>query len=435
MGGGALTTTPARFIRFLGSSRVTRWINFALLSVIGGAMVAGLFLVFETIEAERAQREQSGQTARVLVELRNVGSAALNAETGQRGYLITLDKRYLEPYETGRAQYQPALDRLRQSLGEDGTVRQLQLLDRIENLTQAKFAEMDESVALLRDGALLDARRQLLSDEGQEVMVRLRQAIREMEQIESDLLEQTASDTARAESRVLPLLTGVMVLLLFSLLLGYRLVFRTARAEARAEQSAALSEARDRADLLARELNHRVKNLFAVILAIVAMSARDEPKAKPVIDRISSRIRALLTAHEVTQGTEDQPPASLANLVETTLAPYRSEHVQARISGPEALLPAKHVTPLGLVLHELTTNAVKYGAWANGGLLSVRWQVDDGQLTINWDEDCRIADPDPSRQGFGSMLMNSAARQLRGTIDRKFTPDGVSVRIEIPLEA
>lgn len=421
-------------MRILGTSGGGRWTNLALLSVIGGAMIAGLFLVFQTIEAERAQREQSGKTARVLVELRNVGSAALNAETGQRGYLITLDKRYLEPYQTGRAQYQPALDRLRQSLGENATVRQIQLLDRIENLTQAKFAEMDESVAMLRDGALLDARRQLLSDEGQEVMVRLRQAIGEMEQIEGELLGKAASDTARAEARVLPLLTGVMILLLFSLLLGYRLVFRTARAEARAEQSAALSEARDRADLLARELNHRVKNLFAVILAIVSMSARDEPRAKPLIDRISSRIRALLTAHEVTQGSEDQPPASLGNLVETTLAPYRSEHVLAEICGPEILLPARHVTPLGLVLHELTTNAVKYGAWANGGLLSVKWQIDDGQLAIDWDEDCEITDLDPARQGFGSMLMMSAARQLRGTIDREFAPDGVSVRIAIPLE-
>lgn len=419
----------------LGSSRVTRWTNFALLSVIGAAMLAGLFLVFKTIDAERAQREQSRKTARVLVELRNVGNAALNAETGQRGYLITLDKRYLEPYQTGRTQYQPALGRLRESLGDRATARQLQLLDRIENLTQAKFAEMDESVGLLRGGALLDARRQLLSDEGQEVMVRLRQTIREMEQIEGQLLDQTATETADAEARVLPLLTGVMVLLLISLLLGYRLVFRTAQAEARAEQSAALAEARDRADLLARELNHRVKNLFAVILAIVSMSARDEPTAKPVIERISSRIRALLTAHEVTQGTENQPPASLGNLIETTLAPYRSDRVRAEISGPETLLAAEHVTPLGLVLHELTTNAVKYGAWANDGVLAVTWKIDDGQLTINWDEDCPITDLEPARQGFGSMLMNSAARQLRGTIDRKFEPDGVNVRIVIPLEA
>jgi two-component sensor histidine kinase/CHASE3 domain sensor protein len=420
--------------RSLSGSRVTRWTNFALLSVIGAAMITGLFLVFQTIEAERGQRDQSRATARVLVELRNAGNAALNAETGQRGYLITLDRRYLEPYQTGSTQYQPALDRLRQSLGEDAPARQIQLLDRIENLTQAKFAEMDESVALLRDGALLDARRQVLSDQGQEVMVRLRQAIGEMEQIENDLLDASARETTEAEARVLPLLTGVMILLLVALLFGYRLVSRTAQAEARAEQSVALAEARDRADLLARELNHRVKNLFAVILAIVSMSARDEPEAKPLIDRISDRIRALLTAHEVTQGTATGPMASLGNLIETTLAPYRSETLRAEISGPETSLAANKVTPLGLVLHELTTNAVKYGAWANDGLLKVQWRVEDEQLMIDWHETCEIADTSPAREGFGSMLMTSAERQLGGTIDRSFSPEGVDVRIVIPLE-
>jgi len=355
-------------------------------------MITGLFLVFQTIEAERGQRDQSRATARVLVELRNVGNAALNAETGQRGYLITLDRRYLEPYQTGSTQYQPALYRLRQSLGKDAPARQIQLLDRIEILTQAKFAEMDESVALLRDGALLDARRQVLSDEGQEVMVRLRQAIGEMEQIENELLDASARETAEAEARVLPLLTGVMILLLVALLFGYRLVSRTAQAEARAEQSAALAEARDRADLLARELNHRVKNLFAVILAIVSMSARDEPDAKPLIERISDRIRALLTAHEVTQGTAAGPMASLSTLIETTLAPYRSETLRAEISGPEISLTTSQVTPLGLVLHELTTNAVKYGAWASDGLLTVAWRITDDQLVIDWHEACKIAD-------------------------------------------
>ena len=403
--------------------------------MIGGALFAGMLLVFDTIEAERAEREQVRQTSIVLAELRNVGSAALNAETGQRGYLITLDRRYLEPYQVGREQYQPALDRLRLLLKDNASARQIRLLDRIENLTQAKFAEMDESVALLRDAALLDARRQMLSDEGQEVMVRLRQAISEMTAIEGELLDKAADDTARAEARVLPLLTGVLILLLVALLFGYWLVSRTAQAEARAEQSTALAEARDRADLLARELNHRVKNLFAVILAIISMSARDEPEAKPVVDRIANRIRALLTAHEVTQGTAEQPAASLRNLIETTLAPYQSDRVRGEISGPETLLPARHVTPLGLVLHELTTNAVKYGAWMNDGLLTVTWEITAGQLTINWNEACEITDLAPVRTGFGSMLMTSAARQLGGTIDRDFASDGVHVRIVIPLEA
>jgi two-component sensor histidine kinase len=121
-------------------------------------------------------------------------------------------------------------------------------------------------------------------------------------------------------------------------------------------------------------------------------------------------------------------------LIEITLAPYRSDRMPAKISGPETLLPAQHVTPLGLVLHELTTNAVKYGAWANGGLLTVNWQITNGQLILNWTEACEIAEIEPASEGFGSMLMVSAARQLGGTIERSFAPHGVHVGIVIPLE-
>lgn len=406
--------------------------NLAVLGLIAFALFAGLFLVFQTIEAERAEREQMRETSEVLLELRNINRAALNAETGQRGYLLTLDRRYLEPYLVGREQYRPALRRLRELVGPDATARQQELLDEIESLAESKFAEMTETVELVEQRQVIEARRRILSDEGAEAMVRLRRATREMEQIENQILIRAASETARSEGRVLPLLGMVVLMLVVALGLGYVLVTRAARAEAEAAQAAALGEARDRADLLARELNHRVKNLFAVILAIVRMSAKNAPEAQPVVERISERIHALLTAHEVTQGTLERPVASLRALIETTLAPYRSDKLPAEIEGPEIDLPAKQVTPLGLVLHELTTNAVKYGAWSQGGLLEVRWRESDGSIVVDWREHGNTTDAEPDRKGFGSLLMTSAARQLRGEIDRRFGKDGVEVTITIP---
>lgn len=406
--------------------------NLAVLGLIAVALLAGLFFVFQTIEAERAEREQMRRTGEILLELRNINRAALNGETGQRGYLLTLDRRYLEPYLVGREQYRPALERVRKLAGPDPTARQRELLDDIESLAESKFAEMAETVELVEQRRVIEARRRILSDEGAEAMVRLRRATREMEQIENHILLRAASETARAEGRVLPLLGAVVAMLLVALALGYRLVARAAHAEAEAAQATALGEARDRADLLARELNHRVKNLFAVILAIVRMSAKNAPEAKPVVERISDRIHALLTAHEVTQGTLERPVASLRTLIETTLAPYRSEKLPAEIEGPEIELPAKQVTPLGLVLHELTTNAVKYGAWSQGALLEVRWREGDGSLVIEWREHCRSESKAPEHKGFGSLLMDSAARQLRGTIDRRFGDEGVEVTIAIP---
>ena len=414
--------------------RGQRWPNAVLSLIIFGAMFALIFLVYQTLEGERREREQSRLTASVLAELQEVEYAALNAETGQRGYLITLDRRYLSSYQQGSEQIEPSLRRLRDLLGDETTVRQAELLDQIDSLARAKFSEMEESVMLIEDGRLLDARRSILSDEGQEAMERLRRAVDEMRVIERQILARQAADTARLEARILPLLGGLIILILVAILLGARLVSRAARAEAEAAQAAAVGEARDRADLLARELNHRVKNLFAVVLAIVQMSARDKPEAKPVTDSIAERIRALLTAHEVSQGALDTQLASLEALIDTSLAPYRSSTQTANIDGPEVLLPAKRITPLGLVFHELTTNAVKYGAWAHGGTIDVSWTRKDDRINLVWRETGVPLDGEPDRKGFGSLLMNSAARQFGGTVERDFTKDGLIVTIDLPVE-
>lgn len=328
-------------------ARPKRWINVALLTVVAAAMFATLLLAYQTIEVEREQREQVRRTAEVLAELRQINRAVLSGETGQRGYLITLDRRYLAPYNMGQEQIGPAIDRVRELIGDDATSRQTELIDQIDTLAQAKFDEMATSVELLENGRLLDARRAVLSDEGVETMERLGSAIAELEEIENAILAERIAETARTEGRVLPLLGALLVLLVLAMFAGTRLVRRAARAETEAAQAAVVSEARDRADLLARELNHRVKNLFAVILAIVQMSARDRPEAQEVTETISQRIRALLTAHEVSQGELDRELASLHTLVETTLAPYRSSTQPAQIDGPEVLLPAKRITPWG----------------------------------------------------------------------------------------
>lgn len=420
-----------------GSTRpgaAQRWINAGLLAIIAGAMLALILLAYQTIGTERATRERATQTGEVLMALRNVNSAALNGETGQRGYILTLDRRYLEPYLAARDRIDPALASLRASLGSQATPRQIELYDQIDALARAKFAEMAESVALVQRGDLLAARRAMLTDEGVESMERLRRSVREMEQIEGRLLADASADTEMAEARVLPLLSGLLVLLMAAMIAGVRLVGRAARAEAEAAQAFALEEARDRADLLASELNHRVKNLFAVVLAIVQMSARDRPEAKEVAAIIGERIRALLTAHEVTQGEATRPVASLAALVETTLAPYRSASHPARIEGPAVMLPSKRVTPLGLVLHELTTNAVKYGAWAHGGEVSVHWEKRDGRILLCWQETGVPLAEGEQRKGFGTMLMTSAARQFGGSVERTFGPDGLTVSIELPDE-
>jgi len=413
--------------------RPERWVNAALVGVTTLAMLLVILLAIRTVEAERGQRDQAQVTSAVLDELRDIARASLNAETGQRGYLLTLDRRYLAPYFSGRDQIEPSLRRLRALLAPRADGRQLELLGRVERLSRAKIAELERSVALVERGELIAARRLILTDEGQDAMERLRVAVRELERIEIAVLAEATREAERAEGRVIPLLAGLLALLAVALIAAARLIARSVRAEAMAAHAEALGEARDRADLLARELNHRVKNLFAVVLAIVKLSARNAPEAKPVTDVIADRIQALLKAHEVSQGELDRPMVSLAALIETTLAPYRSDVLLATLEGPDISLPANAITPLGLALHELTTNAVKYGAWSGtGGTIAVTWAQEGGDIVLCWREQgARIADA-PSRQGFGSMLMTGAARQLDGSIESSFPPEGARITIRFP---
>lgn len=408
-----------------------------LLAFVAAALIGGVVLMWQTIDAERAQRAQAARTSAVLLALRDVSRITVNAETGQRGYFITLDRRYLAPYVAAREQYRATLARLRAQIGGDLTQQQEDLLKEIEHLADARFAELDETVSEIGSGNLLEARRRILTDEGQDVMERLRRAIAGLERIEIEHLTHAQREATESEARIIPTLSVLLVFIVMALALGLAQVIHTARTEALAASASDLAVARDRADLLARELNHRVKNLFAVVLAIVKMTGRDRPEAKPVVERIAQRIHALLVAHEVTQGTSAQRSASLADLVAMALGPYRSDENVADCTGPDVRLPESAVVPLGLVLHELTTNAVKYGAWASpGGRLQVYWSVVGGRLRIDWDE--TLAEPladeaAPHARGFGSSLIEGSARQLGGTIDRQFRPEGLSLRIEFPL--
>ncbi|MEO0030363.1 MAG: hypothetical protein RIS94_121 [Pseudomonadota bacterium] len=414
----------------------------AVLAVVALALLGTFTLIFTTVEAERVQREQAARTASIIDALDGMVSAALNGETAQRGYFITNDRRYLEPYFRGRQAYYAQRDALHQRLnGSAMTDQQGLLVDEIERLGDAKWAEMSGTVALVDQGRIVDAHTRILSDEGQLAMQALRAAVARLEAAERTRLDAATQAAARAEARVVPSLALLFVVIVVALVLGLVQAIRTARAESAAANAEALAEAHDRADLLAKELNHRVKNLFAVILAIVKMSARGDDAAAPAIDRIAKRIHALVTAHDVTQGSHGNAQVDLADLVGKVIAPYRSASERCEMAGETLLIPGRHAVPLGLVLHELVTNAVKYGAWAKpGGLLRVEWREEAGTVVLKWQEQAvaPVTPPPggkPGREGFGSMLIRSSERQLSGKIARQFEAHGIVVEIAFPMGA
>lgn len=421
-------------------------LTLAVFAVVALALLGAFALIAATLEAERVQRAQAARTGAVVATLGAIETAALNGETAQRGYFITLDRRYLEPYARGRARWQAERATLRRRIEADLAPDQAALLDAIDRLGDAKWAELADTIALVRQGHVIEAHQRILSDEGELAMRGLRRAVAGLRAIEQGRLDRATRAAAVAEGRIVPALALLFAVIVAALGLGLWQAIRAARAEAAAANAAIVAEARDRADLLAQELNHRVKNLFAVILAIVRMSGRDDPGAAGVVDRIAQRIHALVTAHNVTQGhhafaPHDGGTMDLAELVDKTLAPYRSASARATTIGGPLPVPGRHAVPLGLVLHELVTNAVKYGAWAQaGGEIRVSWRAEGDSVELNWQELAPgPVQPPPanaaggSREGFGSMLIRSSARQLGGTIARRFEPNGIAVEITFPL--
>jgi two-component sensor histidine kinase len=408
----------------------------AALAIVALALFGGVALIMSTIRAEQAHRAEAARSNELIILLRELARDTVNAETGQRGYFITLDRRYLAPYRAAEIRYPQVLKRLKALARATEDPQQVPVVERIEQLAALRFAELARNVMLTERGDLAEARRAILTDEGQKTMEQLRLAIGELEDAERARLDAARAETLASEQRIQPLLLALLVLIVASLTLALSLALRNAEAEARASHAADLAVARDRADLLARELSHRVKNLFAVVLALIRMSVRDDPAAKPIAEKIAQRVTALLRAQELTQGSGRQE-VDLAKLVETVLAPYRSDHSQSEVGGPRLDLSEEQTTPLGLILHELVTNCVKYGAWSQpGGKLVLTWQRLEGQakFALVWREHCAEPLVAPAgRVGFGSTLLEGSARQLSGELIRTYHSDGIEVRIVTPL--
>jgi PAS domain S-box-containing protein len=184
---------------------------------------------------------------------------------------------------------------------------------------------------------------------------------------------------------------------------------------------------------LAREAEHRVKNVLATVQATVSLSHADTLEGLKRV--IKGRIRALANAYRLF--TESRwTGADLDRLIAQELAPYCEENGRAKIDGPGLMLEPNAAQAMAMILHELTTNAVKYGALSTAdGYVEVKWsEVTDGRTTLRWTEANGPAINPPSRQGFGTRMMERmVSAQLRGEIRFEWRPQGLSCEITIAV--
>ena len=231
---------------------------------------------------------------------------------------------------------------------------------------------------------------------------------------------------------MITLLFGMAVASLLLVLI--RLMARQAREDQ--QRLAWFEEQNSIRDSLTRELNHRVKNTLANVLSIVALTRRRATSLDEFADSLDGRIRALSATHDLLTKSE-WGTTPIGAVVAAELAPYAQGYANMIESdGPQVELAPNDALSLGMALHELATNAAKYGALSQaGGRVSIRWEMVSQILArLHWSETGGPAVPEQRSRGFGTDLIQKiVAHELRHPVDLVFSPEGVRCTLLIPI--
>jgi PAS domain S-box-containing protein len=195
-----------------------------------------------------------------------------------------------------------------------------------------------------------------------------------------------------------------------------------------------LVKAKEQIELTARELNHRIGNLFAVISALVSMGGRETESAQEAAKITRERIMSLAKAHELTNGLGLHVETSLHKFFEVIFETYLADD-RIKFSGDSVALDSTYMSALGLIFHELSTNAVKYGGLSSEhSNVSVSWSVEpDDRLKIIWKEQSEKGSNPPEKNGFGSRLIDTMTKKLSGEMTYDWSKTGLVATLTFPL--
>jgi PAS domain S-box-containing protein len=188
--------------------------------------------------------------------------------------------------------------------------------------------------------------------------------------------------------------------------------------------------------IIVDELNHRFKNMLTLVQSLASQTVRQSKSLENFNEAFSGRLQALAGAHDLLTQTRSGG-IGLSELMMTVLAPFRSPENRIKASGPQIALPADAVVPLSMAVHELTTNAVKYGALSNrSGHIDIRWclvEQNGYQVELTWEES---GGPVVRRSaaGFGTKLIERVLRELGAETEMRFDPQGLRCRVIFPLK-
>ncbi|WP_242447474.1 CHASE domain-containing protein [Aurantiacibacter aquimixticola] len=231
-----------------------------------------------------------------------------------------------------------------------------------------------------------------------------------------------------------------MATLIFGLLVGALLMLLVRMLTQQAqEDEASLAWFEEQASIrnsLTRELNHRVKNTLANVLSIIALTRRRADDLQEFADGLDGRIRALSATHDLlTQSDWGSTP--VRSVIDAELLPYaQGEDRQVHMKGPDVELAPNDALSLGLAVHELATNAAKYGALSkSGGVVDVEWRlVAEDLVRVEWRESGGPPVKQERSRGFGMDLIERiVAHELRHPVELDFDPEGVRCALLVPV--
>jgi two-component sensor histidine kinase len=191
--------------------------------------------------------------------------------------------------------------------------------------------------------------------------------------------------------------------------------------------------AEERRALLMGELAHRAKNGIAIVMAIVQQTARSAQSLEGFEDALMARLQSMATAQDLVTATGGRP-VQLADVITKAMTPFGLPRFDIDPALEGVTIVGEIAVGMGLTLHEMATNAVKYGALSNatGRVKIERADTEDGLVALQWREVGGPPVTAPSRQGFGSRVLEAALRNQGGKVEFRFEPTGFAARMEFP---
>jgi two-component sensor histidine kinase len=401
---------------------------------------------FEVVNASRETRSVAA----------NLRSALQAAESSQRGYLLTGNQIYLAPFATASDEAARSLSLLK----EGASAASDPALQRLDTVVQAKLSELEESVQLQREGRYEEAAQIIGTHRGKALMDEANVFISAIARSAERDLADAALDQQNS-LRILGISTYLAVLLVFVVTAGVYFIqrsfvhdLRLANGEIRSineslehrveERTRDLEVARDRAEMLLAEVNHRVANSLTMVASLVGMQSRasGSQEVRDILANTQARIKAVATVHRQLYSTTEVQTIALDDflpkLVQDIEGSMQAEGLSARISNevePLSMTTDQSIS-VGIILSEWITNAYKYAYPDRSGEIRVKLRNGgDGTAILSVEDDGvgRGNDATPKGTGLGSKLVQAMATALGARISYIDRNPGTEARLVLPL--